>query len=236
MCHSCMHHFDNVACIEYREAMQLAHHDDPSASAADRAYEHVKSAVIKGDFPSGSLISEGMVCEQLSISRTPVHEAFLRLASENWLQLLSRKGAIVRAMSPSESEDVLEMREAIESSAAKRLIAEERAADLIPLLTELLDVQVDAVAAEDVDAFVISDDRFHTAVVEASGNRLAVDFMSRLRDRQQRLRHQLIRIRPAQLENALREHRLLADALGTGDAARYSSVLRDHVSSHRGVL
>lgn len=216
--------------------MQPAQSPDLALSAADRAYEHLKTAVIKGDFSSGALISEGMVCEQLSISRTPVHEAFLRLASENWLQLLSRKGAIVRAMSPSEAEDVLEMREAIESAAAERVINAEQVADLIPLLTELLEAQAVAVTAGDVDGFIVSDDCFHTAIVEASGNRLAIDFMSRLRDRQQRLRHQLIRIRPMQLENALEEHRLLADALATADLARYSCVLRQHVSSHRGVL
>jgi DNA-binding GntR family transcriptional regulator len=210
--------------------------NDQPLSAADRAYEHLKASVIRGEFPSGSLISEGMVCAQLSISRTPVHEAFLRLASENWLQLLSRKGAIVRAMSPSEAEDVLEMREAIESGAAERLIDAERVDELMPRLTDLLDAQAAAAAGGDVDAFVVADDRFHTAIVEASGNRLAMDFMARLRDRQQRLRHQLIRVRPAQLQHALDEHRLLAEALTAGDAAEYSSVLRRHVSSHRGVL
>jgi DNA-binding GntR family transcriptional regulator len=218
------------------DRVQSLNPGDQPLSAADRAYEHLKSSVIRGEYPSGSLISEGMVCAQLSMSRTPVHEAFLRLASENWLQLLSRKGAIVRAMPPSEAEDVLEMREAIESAAAARVIGAERVNELTPLLSDLLDAQAVAVAAGDIDAFVVADDRFHTAIVEASGNRLAMDFMARLRDRQQRLRHQLIRVRPAQLQHAFDEHRLLAAALTAGDAAEYSSVLRQHVSSHRGVL
>lgn len=210
--------------------------DGGGTSAAHRAYDYVKAAVIRGQFATGSLISEGMVCEQLSLSRTPVHEAFLRLASENWLQLLSRKGAVVRPMAPRESEDVLEMREAIESSAAERVIREERIPELQPLLSDLLDAQAAAIEGDDVDGFIVADDAFHSAIVEASGNRIAVDFMARLRDRQQRLRHQLIRIRPSQLELALREHRQLVDALARGDAPQYSSVLHQHVSSHRGVL
>lgn len=216
--------------------MDLARATEPVPSAADRAYEHVKTAVVTGDFAAGSVLSEGIVCDQLKISRTPVHEAFLRLAAENWLELLSRKGAIVRPISHSEAEDIIEMREAIESAAAARVIASDRADDLLPYLTELLDVQAEAVQTRDVEVYVVADDRFHMAIVEASGNRLAIDFMSRLRDRQQRLRHQLIKVRPTQLERGLTEHRLLADALESADAAQYSLVLKQHVSYHRGVL
>ena len=90
------------------------------ASAAERAYEHTKLAIIRGDLAPGTMISEGLICERLGISRTPVHEAFLRLDAEEFLTLASRKGAVVRPISPREALDVLEMREAVEASAAAR--------------------------------------------------------------------------------------------------------------------
>jgi DNA-binding GntR family transcriptional regulator len=205
-------------------------------SAAERAYEHTKRAIIRGDLAGGAAISEGVVCDELGISRTPVHEAFLRLAAEDLLTLESRKGAVVRPMSPSEAADVLEMREAIEGTAATRVVTDGRAADVTPSLQAVLAEQADAVAAGDVDRFVELDAEFHAAVIGASRNAIAVHFGRMLRDRQQRLRHQLMRVQPAQLAASLEQHRGLAAALADGDADRYVALLGEHVASHRGVL
>ncbi|PZF66204.1 GntR family transcriptional regulator [Curtobacterium sp. MCBD17_013] len=209
---------------------------DRHMSSAERAYEHTKQRIIRGELPGGALLSEGVVCQELGISRTPVHEAFLRLAAEQLLTLESRKGAVVRPMSPSESADVLEMREAVEASAATRALRSGPRPDLVPVLDDLLRDQADAIAEHDVDRFVDADDAFHTAVVAAAENPVAVHFTRLLHDRQQRLRHQLIRVRPEQLHPALDQHRALARAVAAGDAARYAEVLRDHVAGHRGAL
>ncbi|ROS72244.1 DNA-binding GntR family transcriptional regulator [Curtobacterium sp. PhB130] len=205
-------------------------------AASDRAYDHVKRAIIRGDLPGGTAISENALCQDLGVSRTPVHEAFLRLAAEELLTLESRKGAVVRPMSPNEAADVLEMREAIESTAASRVVTDGRVTDLAPSLQAMLAEQATAVADGDVDRFIEVDAEFHGAVIGASRNAIAVLFARTLRDRQQRLRHQLMRVQPSQLQSSLDDHRALAAALEDGDAARYAAVLHDHVASHRGAL
>lgn len=213
----------------------------PPASAADRAYQHTKDAIIRGDLPGGTAISEVTVCKELGLSRTPVHEAFLRLAAEHLLTLASRKGALVRPMPPHEAADVLETREAIEAAAARRAIADGRAADAAPAIEDALHRQERAIAAdpltaEAISSFVAADDDFHTAVVSASGNSIALHFTHVLRDRQQRLRHQLMRVRPDQLQPALQQHRRLAAALADGDADAYAAVLTEHIAMHQGIL
>lgn len=165
-----------------------------------------------------------------------MHEAFLRLASEELLSLESRKGAVVRPMSPSEAADVLEMREAIEAPAAARLVANGVGDEVLRTLAGLLDVQSAAVASRDVERFVQADDEFHLAVVAASGNPMAMHFMGLLRDRQQRLRYQLLRVRPEQLVSGFEQHRQLAAAIEAEDGDLYAQVLHEHVSSHRGAL
>jgi DNA-binding GntR family transcriptional regulator len=205
-------------------------------AASDRAYHHVKRAIIRGDLAGGTAISENAICQDLGISRTPVHEAFLRLAAEELIALESRKGAVVRPMSPNEAADVLEMREAIESTAANRVVTDGRVADLAPSLQAMLAEQEAAVRDGDVDRFIEVDAEFHGAVIGASRNAIAVLFARTLRDRQQRLRHQLMRVQPSQLQASLDDHRALARALEDGDAARYAEVLGTHVASHRGAL
>ena len=207
-----------------------------SQAASDRAYDHVKRAIIRGDLPGGTAISENALCHEIGVSRTPVHEAFLRLAAEDLLTLEARKGAVVRPMSPNEAADVLEMREAIESTAATRVVTDGRAADVTPSLQAMLAEQAQAVASGDVDRFIEVDAEFHGAVIGASRNAIAVMFARTLRDRQQRLRHHLMRLQPSQLQASLEDHRALAAALEAGDAGRYAEVLSAHVASHRGAL
>jgi DNA-binding GntR family transcriptional regulator len=205
-------------------------------SAAEQAYQHTKAAIVRGDFPAGSAISEGLVCERLGVSRTPAHEAFLRLAAEGLLVLASRKGAVVQPLSPSEADDVLQMREAIEGACAVRVIESGRAPELIAPLRALLERQSAAVDEGDLDAFIEADDALHAAVIAAARNPVAQQFAGILQDRQHRLRNQLIRVMPGQMAGSFAEHRALVDALESGDAEAYRTTLRHHVDRNRGVL
>lgn len=201
---------------------------DPIEPAAQRAYAETKRRIIRGDLVGGSWLSETTVCQELGLSRTPVHEAFLRLAAEELLTLEARKGAVVRAIAPSEVADVVEMREAIESSAARRAIALDDP-ELDATLSDLIERQEVCRAAGDVDGFIEADDAFHTALVAASRNPIAVHFTRLLRDRSQRLRHHSLRARPADLDASLVDHRALADAIADGDADAFAAVLHRHL-------
>jgi DNA-binding GntR family transcriptional regulator len=205
--------------------------------AADRAYAYTKERILRGELSGGALVSEGQICGALGVSRTPVHEAFLRLGAERLLTLSSRKGAVVAPMSPQETRDVLEMREAIESAAARRITAEGRPGDrVLALLRSILDRQREAVETDDVAAFVEADDEFHTTVVTGSTNALATHFFASIHDRQQRLRYQLLSIRSEQLTSALADHVELADRLAAADGDGYAEILRRHVARHQGGL
>lgn len=209
----------------------------PALPSSERAYAYTKDLIIRGELPGGRLVSEGMICEALGISRTPVHEAFLRLDAEKLLALSSRKGAVVLPMAPQEARNLLDMREAIEASAARRLIENGPiGADRLREFRQVLDEQKRHVAERDIDAFVATDETLHSAVVTASGNVLAVHFFSLLRDRQQRLRHQLLRVLPDHLTTAHEHHQQLVDRLEASDADGYHDVLRTHLAMHQGAL
>lgn len=205
--------------------------------AAERAYVTTKRRIITGEIPGGALISEVALSKDLEISRTPVHEAFLRLSTEQLLELQPRRGAFVRPMTPSEADDVLVMRHAIEATGARQVFdgggldAGTRTA-----LEENLVQQREFARSGDVDRFVEADDDFHLLVVRGSGNTIAVHFYEQLRDRQQRLRHQLLRVDPGKLQAALADHEELFRCLLDGDADRYATILQGHFDRYRGAL
>ena len=51
-------------------------------TAADIAYAFTKERILDGRLTGGDMISEGEIADRISVSRTPVREAFLRLESE----------------------------------------------------------------------------------------------------------------------------------------------------------
>ncbi|MFC9549997.1 GntR family transcriptional regulator [Rhodococcus sp. NPDC056960] len=207
------------------------------SAAAERAYAHTKSQILNGDLVGGQLVSEGNIGAELGISRTPVHEAFLRLGAEQLLDLVSRKGAIVRPMTPTEAADVLAMRKAIEAASAGQVFAaggpNQRIADRI---AENLDSQQALVAAGDVAGFVDADDDFHALLIEASDNPLARQFYEQLRGRQQRLRNLLLRVDPANLASSFADHQELAACFTSGDEDGFSAALVAHLNRYQGAL
>lgn len=205
--------------------------------AAERAYEHTKARIITGDLAGGQLISEAVIGEELGISRTPVHEAFLRLDAEQLLELVSRKGAIVRPVTPTERDDVLAMRRGIETSSAEQAFIKGGPSDkLAEALRENLEHQHTCVSAGDVTAFVAADDDFHALLIDASGNPIARHFYSQLRDRQQRLRNLLLRIDPSTLSASYADHRDLADRFIGGDRDGFLAGLNAHLDRYQGAI
>ena len=204
--------------------------------AAERAYAYTKERILRGHLAGGDRLSEGQICGELALSRTPVHEAFLRLESERLITLSSRQGAVVVPMSPGEARDVLETRGALERAAAVRVASQQRAAgEIAEALRPALDRQDAARAAGDLDAFIAADCDFHAMVIELSGNRLAARFFELIRDRQLRLFHQVY-AQGLEMTDAYAEHHRLAGYLGVGDADGYLAVLTQHLARHRGVL
>lgn len=203
----------------------------------DRAYEHTKAHIIEGRVPPGEWLSEGEIAQALSVSRTPVREAFLRLQAEGMLRLYPRKGAVVVPLSERDVADVMQLREMAEVFAGRHALAledDERAEALAEL--DRLVAEQRAVGESDLGRFVALDREFHAAIVRVSGNRLLDEFYASLRDKQERMGQDALRRDPARLRSILSEHAELVDRLRARDAEGYEAVLARHLESSRKLL
>ncbi len=210
--------------------MQRVAPSSPPPPAAETAYRHVKDALLAGRLAAGTMVSEGDVATELAMSRTPVREAFLRLATEGWLHLFPRRGALVVPVAPGEAEAVVDARLLLESHAvdvvagspgARRRLAAE--------LRDLVDQQRAAVAAGDLDAYARLDAAFHLAVVAAGGNALLTDFSVALRERQQRMVALSVGAAGERAPGFVEGHEHLVAAIEAGDAGGFRERLRAHL-------
>src|SRR5262245_4490772 len=78
----------------------------PRQSLRDQAYEAIKHRIITCEFKPGECINEASVSALLGLGRTPVQQALDRLMLEEMVEVIPRKGVIVK---PVILHDVLQM-------------------------------------------------------------------------------------------------------------------------------
>ena len=156
---------------------------DKPGGAAATAYDYVKQRLLDGRYAGGTLLSENEIARELGLSRTPVRQAFVELQGEELLDLYPRRGALVRPISASEAEEILEARLLIETHCAVR------ACEHGPRVAEALEPSLarqEAALPDDAAAFSVADRAFHHTIVAANGNSFLTRQYDALRERQRR--------------------------------------------------
>ncbi|HEX3589987.1 MAG TPA: GntR family transcriptional regulator [Pseudonocardiaceae bacterium] len=201
--------------------------DEP---AARRAYVATKDLILSGRLPAGSLLSEGEIAGRLSLSRTPVREAFLRLETEDLLHLIPKRGAVVVPVPATEAADVLDVRLALETAAVRRLRGRDDLTAVLAGLDELADRQAGFAADRLVAEFAEVDEEFHRAIVHAAGNAVADKFYATLADRQRRMTIGAVGPHPDRLAAIVAEHRTLRDLVADRDVPGFAAFLERHLA------
>ncbi|WP_257352181.1 GntR family transcriptional regulator [Pseudalkalibacillus decolorationis] len=94
-------------------------HQDELLSIRERAYLHLKSLIINGEFKPGDRLIERELADKLKISRTPIREALFRLESQGFVKTVPRKGVIVDNITENEVIEVFTILASLEVLAAK---------------------------------------------------------------------------------------------------------------------
>ena len=196
-------------------------------SLGERAYDHVRSEILRGALPVGSVVAEGAVASELGISKTPVRQALQSLRREGLLELGPRRQLIVRGFPAEHRREVLEVRVALESLSVRRA-CETMTIEQIDYLRLLLMQQKRAVDAGDEDSFIELDEQFHLHIAAAAGLPIVERFLSQLRGFVRVMRLGTTRP-PGHLQEVYAEHEKIADLLEARRPARAEKALREHL-------
>lgn len=195
----------------------------------DIAYRRIKAAILDGALPPSLLASEQQLASRLAMSRTPVHQAIVRLEQEGWIELLPRRGVMIAPISATDMHDIYEALLALEVAAVRRLTSW-GAPDSDPTLAALEQACDDAdVALEkgDLSAWAAADDRFHASLVDLSGNRHITRLARVVMEQAQRARLLTLKLRPRpSASNA--DHRAILQAIKARDPDLACERMRAH--------
>ncbi|MBI2317750.1 MAG: GntR family transcriptional regulator [Betaproteobacteria bacterium] len=203
----------------------------PKIPLHDQAYEKIKHEIITLGFRPGEYLNEALVSKLLRIGRTPVRQALNRLMLEGMVDVIPRKGVIVKAVSLDDVIETIDVRIVNETYCAK--LAAVRADDNdIAELTRILDQAEEAVAVSDSVRQMTLDRDFHNTLSRAARNTVLADCIRTLHDRS--LRFWFISLRdPAHHLAVKQEHRAILGAIKARDAEAAGVAVRSHIESFR---
>lgn len=182
--------------------------------------------------PPGAAIVEAAIAQRFRASRTPVREALLRLADEGLVDILPQRGTFVARLALPRIAEALFVRQAVECAVLERLAARADHAALARSLGAIVDAHAAAVDAGDDAAGFAADERFHRALVEASGLPGVWDVVARAREMHQRIRAIAVP-ELGSARAAVAGHRAVVRALRSGRADAARAAMARHLARNQ---
>lgn len=200
-----------------------------SKSNRTRAYEFICENILPVTAFHGQFLAEEDVAGMIEgVSRTPVRESFLLLASEGLIQLVPRHGAYVPPVTRQEIHEVLEFRRLIEVEAMNAVMREDRAPTTE--MRNILDRQIASSATGAERDFIELDTEFHLALVSAQDNSLITKVYTDLKARNIRIGIRALGATHERQAGVLSEHEAIVDAMMAGDSDLAARALVDHLT------
>jgi DNA-binding GntR family transcriptional regulator len=192
----------------------------------EHVHELLRRAIIIGELPSGVILNERQMAEQLGVSTTPLKEALRRLEGEGLVVTEPRRGIRV-TFDAAQAEEMALARAALESMIA-RMAATRIDNSGVERLAAIIDKMIEATAASATEDLIELNELFHDAIHEIS----RCSYLQRILVGQRVYVHtarQFILSDPAERIRALGEHRAIFDALARHDSDTAEREMRDHV-------
>jgi len=193
------------------------------------AYVRLKEMILTHELTPGQALTEAELAARLGIGRMPVREALQRLAQEDLVTIVPRKGSFVSSIQLDDLQKIFEVRLALECLAA-RLAAERITADELAAVESLFE-ETDNIS-EGSEEHVGIDRAFHRAVAAAAKN----EYLARAVDRVFSLGLRLLYLsgsRMSRVGEIVHEYRGVLDALRRRDGDAASRAMQVHIESFR---
>lgn len=199
-------------------------------SLTDLAYSMLEEMIVRLELAPGTEVSEAMLSVRLGIGRTPIREALQRLARENLLHILPRRGIVISEIDVATQLRLLEVRREVERliarSAARRASADERRR-----FATLARAFEDAAHTNDDVTFMRVDREFNDLCLVAARNEFATGAMVNMQSLARRFWYHHYK-QAADLPEAARLHANVARAIAEGHedgAAHALDALLDNI-------
>jgi len=149
-------------------------------SLKDHVYNYISDKINEGILKPDEKINEKVIMEDLNISRTPVREALIQLATEGYLENIPRKGFIVKQVDSEKSKELYALLGVLDAFAAElafEFITPEDVNRMEALATQM----TAAIETYDFKAYYKLQTDFHFVYIKKCHNEELVNMMRLLK-------------------------------------------------------
>lgn len=212
----------------------LSDQETSRTSLKQRVFDALRHAIISNELRPGTVLLERGVAERLGVSRTPVREAFQQLASTGMVRLIPNRGAEVSPLTAEDVREIIQLRERLESLAAR--LATENATDAeLAGLGEQVEGMQQAVESSDFQAHFRLDNQFHASLACLAKNGRLLTILQTLSDQIQRLTYLSV----GDVERAQQsflQHQAVYEAMRRREPDAAEAAMVEHIRSIRSHL
>lgn len=203
--------------------------DDVAGTTTLRVRNQLRHAILDGSIAPGTRLRAAAVAERFQVSRTPAREAIVLLGKDGIVDVIPRRGAIVRPFAFDDVHDLYEVRSLIEPVAAERAasrIDEESVQRLFALCDEQEALRGED--AETIERHIALNSEFHALVVRSSGSSSMAASLASVEGVPLTFRSRFWRDADFRAQS-LFCHRQLATALRDGEVQMARAVMNMHI-------
>ncbi|MDR5733995.1 GntR family transcriptional regulator [Caballeronia sp. LZ025] len=208
--------------------MKIEKHVERPKSLTAIAKDMIRDAIVDGELPFGSQLSESALALKFGFSKTPVREALLQLKLEGLVEILPQSGTLVFKPTEEQVREICRFREIIELSALELAMRRDASA-LAQRQTAALKMVRDDGLSEDV-RHRIQDAQFHGAILECCGNAYLQSAYQLVADKIQALRARLA-VGDKPVGSCDEMHAEIMRLIREGNVRRACTELRAHIRS-----
>ena len=190
-------------------------------------YTELRRRILNGEYTAGVKLSENKLAKEFRLSRMPVRESFKHLEQDGLLTILPKSGSYVRAQSPLEVKEILEVRTFLEALAIRLVI--EQKVEPCPLEACLKQMEV-LLAVEPFDTVSFGElhFRFHRTLVQMAGNEVLCDIYDKMRFRSMRQVF-FSPMTPSEQKMTHNEHKKIIDLIRAKDPVQAEQFIINHL-------
>lgn len=197
-----------------------------------RIFHHLKEGILGGRYAPGQRLIEADLTQEFKVSRGPLREAFRRLSAEGLVESVPNRGAIVRRLSHKETQELFQIRGALESMAARLAAERIRNAEIRQRFEDAIALIWSDESRNHGTIYLEENRIFHQAVADTSGNAQLAALCRQLQ--LPLIMFQLgSNMKPEMLRLSNQEHRAIASAILDGDGERAAILMQHHLDRAR---
>ena len=200
-------------------------------SRAEQIVIALRRAIVTLRLKPGVRLSEQEVAGRFQVSRQPVREAFIRLATSGLVEVHPQRGTFVAKISAEAILDAHFVREAVEMAIARRAAKLASPADLEALEQEL-QLQRQSGRSNDSALFFDLDEQFHRLLAAIAQRPNAWRAIEEAKAQIDRVRY-LTLLEEQRLKRRIEQHQKIVAAIATGRPSEAAAAMKTHLSGLR---